>query len=91
MWYLKPWPAACLWWPNYASPQRYIKQGITGWLSPFGQVAHFMQTIIQLPEQKVLRCMGTQARQDIESVGWQYPVKQFEQALYHAANIKVAL
>ena len=73
---------------NYASPQRYIKQGITGWLSPFGQVAHFMQTIIQLPEQKVLRCMGTQARQDIESVGWQYPVKQFEQALYHAANIK---
>ncbi len=47
---------------NYASPQRYIKQGITGWLSPFGQVAHFMQTIIQLPEQKVLRCMGTQAR-----------------------------
>ena len=75
---------------NYASPQRYIKQGITGWLSPFGQVAHFMQTIIQLPEQKVLRCMGTQARQDIESVGWQYPVKQFEQALYHAANIKAA-
>ena len=50
-----------------------------------------MQTIIQLPEQKVLRCMGTQARQDIESVGWQYPVKQFEHALYHAANIKVAL
>ncbi len=75
---------------NYASPQRYIKQGITGWLSPFGQVAHFMQTIIQLPEQKVLRCMGTQARQDIESVGWQYPVKQFEQALYHVANIKAA-
>jgi hypothetical protein len=34
--------------------------------------------------------MGTQARQDIESVGWQYPVKQFEQALYHAANIKAA-
>ena len=72
----------------YVALQVLLCQGITGWLSPFGQVAHFMQTIIQLPEQKVLRCMGAQARQDIESVGWQYPVKQFEHALYHAANIK---
>ena len=75
---------------NYASPQRYVQHGKTGWLSPFGQVAHFMQTIIQLPAQTVLKTMGAQARQDIESVGWQYPVKQFEQALYQVASLKAS-
>ena len=75
---------------NYASPQRYIQHGKTGWLSPFGQVAHFMQTITQLPEQAVLKEMGGQARQQIKNVGWQYPVKQFERALYQVANVKTA-
>lgn len=67
---------------HYASPQRYVQHGKTGWLSPVGQVAHFMQHICQLPHCDTLRQMGRQARLDIENVSWTQPVKQFEQALY---------
>lgn len=38
--------------------------------------------MLGLPDQQKLQQMGAQARKKAEKVGWQYPVRQFEQALY---------
>ncbi|OTG61838.1 glycosyl transferase [Acinetobacter sp. ANC 3903] len=70
---------------NYASAHLHVKHGETGWLSSLGDVTGFIQSIYQLPSNKQLKYMGLDARKAVQHIGWQYPVQQFEQALYRVA------
>lgn len=71
---------------DYACAHQYIQHGVTGWLSPLGQPATFIQAMRQLSGVKQLRQMGQRARQCVEHDGWQYPVQQMEQALYRVVK-----
>lgn len=70
---------------NYACAHLHVKQGETGWLSPLGNISGLIQSMYQLPDNGQLKQMGIQARKNVQHVGWQYPVHQFEQALYGVA------
>ena len=67
---------------DYASAHLHVKQGETGWLSPLSDVTSLIQSIYTLPNNQQLKCMGLQARKTVQHIGWQYPVHQFEEALY---------
>ncbi|TCB51821.1 glycosyltransferase family 1 protein [Acinetobacter sp. ANC 4779] len=71
---------------DYASAHLHVKNGETGWLSPLGQIDKLIQSIYQLPNNQQLKLMGMQARETVLNVGWQHPVRQFEQALYGVAR-----
>ncbi|KJV44180.1 glycosyl transferase [Acinetobacter indicus] len=71
---------------DYACANLHVKQDETGWLSPLGDVAGIMRSIYQLPSAKVLRQMGKKARESTQHIGWQYPIQQFEQALYRVVQ-----
>lgn len=70
---------------NYASAHLHVKNGETGWLSALGDTTAFIQSIYTLPNNQRLKYMGLQAREAVQHIGWQYPVQQFEQALYSVA------
>lgn len=70
---------------DYACAQQHVRQQ-TGWLCQLGDTAAFIRCIHQLPDRQALKRMGLKAREDIQDIGWQYPVQQFEQALYSAAK-----
>ena len=67
---------------DYACAHQHIQHCETGWLMALGQTAQFIQMMYQLPAPQVLRKMGQQAAKQVQQVGWQHPVQQFEQALY---------
>ncbi len=67
---------------DYASAHLHVKKGETGWLSPLGDITGFIQSIYALPHNQQLKGMGIQARKAVQHIGWQYPVHQFEEALY---------
>jgi glycosyltransferase involved in cell wall biosynthesis len=74
---------------DYAAAHLYIKHKHMGWLAPKGDQNGFAQYMQQLPHQKTLQQMGHQARQMASQIGWDYPVGQFEQALYRVARESV--
>ncbi|EEY91081.1 glycosyltransferase family 1 protein [Acinetobacter lwoffii] len=67
---------------DYACANLHVQHGETGWLSRLGHQQGLIQQMLGLPDQQKLQQMGAQARKKAEKVGWQYPVRQFEQALY---------
>ncbi|TQR67176.1 glycosyltransferase family 1 protein [Acinetobacter sp. RF15A] len=67
---------------DYACAHLHIRHGQTGYLSARGNQQAFIQNMLELPDLLCLQQMGSLARQKAEEVGWQYPVYQFEQALY---------
>lgn len=76
---------------DYACAQQYVVQGYSGWLSPRGQRSAFIHSIINLPDRETLRQMGRGAVQATQHAGWQYPVAQFEQALYQVVQPSAVL
>ena len=71
---------------DYACAQLHVKQQVSGWLSPLGQVEQFIQTILALPNNMTLHRMGQRAMQDVQDIGWKHPVQQLEQAFYQVAQ-----
>ncbi|WP_130803367.1 glycosyltransferase family 4 protein [Acinetobacter ihumii] len=71
---------------DYACAGQYVEQQVSGWLSPLGQVNHFIQSLYQLPARQQLRRMGLQAAQHVKQSGWQQPVYEMEQALYQVVK-----
>nr|WP_278357270.1 glycosyltransferase family 1 protein [Acinetobacter lwoffii] len=67
---------------DYACANLHVQHGETGWLSRLGHQQGLIQHMLGLPDLQRLQQMGAQARKKAEKVGWQYPVRQFEQALY---------
>lgn len=67
---------------DYACAQLHAKHQQSGWLCTVGDKRQLTQFILDLPENATLKKMGQQAMQDVQSVGWQHPVRQFEDALY---------
>ena len=67
---------------DYACANLHVQNGETGWLSGLGHQQGLIQQMLELPDLQRLQQMGAQARKKAEKVGWQYPVRQFEQALY---------
>ena len=67
---------------DYASAHLHVKHAETGWLSPLSDVASLIQSIYALPNNQQLKSMGLLARKTVQHIGWQYPVHQFEEALY---------
>ncbi|MCO8070334.1 glycosyltransferase family 1 protein [Acinetobacter lwoffii] len=67
---------------DYACANLHVQHGETGWLSGLGHQQGLIQQMLELPDLQRLQQMGAQARKKAEKVGWQYPVRQFEQALY---------
>lgn len=74
---------------HYASTQLYVKHQQTGWVCPLGATDQFIQNILQLPNNAVLHDMGQHAMQDVQNIGWQHAVQQFEQALYQVTQDQV--
>ena len=74
---------------NYASMQLYIKHQQTGWVCPLGATDQFIQHILQLPDNTTLHRMGQLVMQDVQNIGWQHAVQQFEQALYQVTQHQV--
>ncbi|MCG5226470.1 glycosyltransferase family 4 protein [Acinetobacter pittii] len=71
---------------DYACAHQYLAHGVNGWLSPLGQINHFIQQIYQLPSVQQLREMGVQACHKVQQSGWQLPVQQLEQAFYQVVK-----
>ena len=67
---------------DYASAHLHVKHAETGWLSPLSDVSSLIQSIYALPNNQQLKVMGLLARKTVQHIGWQYPVHQFEEALY---------
>ncbi|OTG68606.1 glycosyl transferase [Acinetobacter sp. ANC 4470] len=67
---------------DYACAHLHVKHAETGWLSPLGNVTSLIQSIYTLPNNPQLKYMGLKARKTVQHMGWQYPVHQFEEALY---------
>ena len=70
-----------------ACAHQYVKHQQSGWLCAVGDTTSFVRQLQQLPQREVLKHMGKNAQQDIQDVGWQRPVQQFEQALYSATRV----
>lgn len=71
---------------DYAAAHLYVQHARTGWLAPVADTHGFVEYIQQLPQHNILRHMGQNARKRACQLGWQYPVQQFEQALYMVAR-----
>lgn len=71
---------------DYACAQLHAKHNQTGWLAPLGRADLLIQHVFNIPDNATLKCMGNQAMQDVQNIGWQYPVQQFEQALYQVTQ-----
>ena len=71
---------------DYACASQYVEHGVSGWLSPLGQVNTFIQTLYQLPARLQLKQMGIHALKHVKQSGWQQPVYQMEQALYQVVK-----
>ena len=74
---------------NYASTQLYVKHQQTGWVCPLGATDQFIQNILRLPNNSILHYMGQHAMRDVQNIGWQQAVQQFEQALYQVTQDQV--
>ncbi len=46
----------------------------------------FIRLMQQLPQRAKLKTMGIEAEKDAAKIGWQYPVQQFEHALYRVVD-----
>ena len=71
---------------DYACASQYVEHGVSGWLSPLGQVNTFIQTLYQLPARSELKQKGIHALKHVKQSGWQQPVYQMEQALYQVVK-----
>ena len=71
---------------NYACAHAHIEHGNTGWLSTLGDVNSFSSQMQCLPRPNILNSMGQSARLKVMEMGWNHPVNQLEQALYHVAK-----
>ncbi|MFT4020461.1 MAG: glycosyltransferase, partial [Acinetobacter sp.] len=69
---------------DYACAHQYIKHAESGWLFDVQDEVGFCAQLMRIPDVQTLRVMGTVAVEAVQQVGWQRPVQQFEQALYHA-------
>jgi len=67
---------------DYACAQLHAIHAQTGWLCKIGDIQQLTQHVLQLPDNTVLKRMGQQAMKNVQSIGWQHPVQQFEEALY---------
>ncbi|MEB3767059.1 glycosyltransferase family 1 protein [Acinetobacter sp. MD2] len=66
---------------DYACAHQYIEQGQTGWKIPLQRADLFKQQFEQFPALAQLHKMGVQAQLSVQHVGWEHPIRQFEQAL----------
>lgn len=71
---------------NYACAHAHVEHELTGWLSPLNDVDAFARHMQNLPSTQTLNAMGQHARNTVLEMGWQLPVSQLEQALYHVAK-----
>ncbi|WP_151804630.1 glycosyltransferase family 4 protein [Acinetobacter bereziniae] len=71
---------------DYACAQLHGKHTQTGWLCSIGDIQQLTQHVLQIPDNNTLKRMGQQAMQDVQSIGWQHPVHQFEEALYQVTQ-----
>ena len=71
---------------NYVAAQQHVQHGVTGWLSPLGDVTDLTQSICALPALPQLRKMGLLASASVQQNSWQLPIQQLEQALYQVAE-----
>lgn len=71
---------------DYACAQLHGKHTQTGWLCSIGDIQQLTQHVLQIPDNNMLKRMGQQAMQDVQSIGWQHPVHQFEEALYQVTQ-----
>lgn len=71
---------------DYACAQLHGKHTQTGWLCSIGDNQQLTQHVLQIPDNNMLKRMGQQAMQDVQSIGWQHPVHQFEEALYQVTQ-----
>lgn len=67
---------------DYACAQLHGKHTQTGWLCSIGDIQQLTQHVLQIPDNNMLKRMGQQAMQDVQRIGWQHSVHQFEEALY---------
>jgi glycosyltransferase involved in cell wall biosynthesis len=71
---------------DYACAQQYVVNGLSGWLVAKGDEEGFKQALYQLPERLELQRMGKHAIEATRCAGWEFPVQQFEQALYQVVQ-----
>lgn len=71
---------------DYACAQLHGKHTQTGWLCSIGDIQQLTQHVLHIPDNNTLKRMGQQAMQDVQSIGWQHPVHQFEEALYQVTQ-----
>jgi len=71
---------------DYACAQLHGKHKQTAWLSPLGNIHQLIQHVVHLPDNNTLKRMGQQAMRDVQKIGWQHPVQQFEEALYQVTQ-----
>ncbi|WP_373686351.1 glycosyltransferase family 4 protein [Acinetobacter sp. YH12096] len=71
---------------NAACAQLHVRNQQTGWLCHLSRTDEFIRLMQQLPQRSKLKTMGIEAAKDAAKIGWQYPVQQFEQALYRVVD-----
>ena len=71
---------------DYVCAHQHVQHERTGWLSPLGDTDHLIRSICNLPPLAQLRQMGLLASESVQENGWQFPVQQLEQALYHVVR-----
>jgi glycosyltransferase involved in cell wall biosynthesis len=71
---------------DYACAQLHGKHTQTGWLCSIGDIQQLTQHVLHIPDNSTLKRMGQQAMRDVQSIGWQHPVQQFEEALYQVTQ-----
>lgn len=71
---------------DYGCAQQYVTRYHSGWLIAKGDIKGFENTLLQMPERIVLHRMGRHAIEAVRHAGWQFPVQQFEQALYEVVQ-----
>ena len=74
---------------DYACAHLHVREHDSGWLAPRGNQFEFIKKVLNLPAMCVLKRAGIQAQKTARHIGWQYPVQQFEQALYELNHAKV--
>lgn len=76
---------------HYACAAMTIQQGQQGWCSPLGDAQHFNQTVINLPDNTILRNMGEKSAQRAGQFAWQLAIQQFDLALKTTVEAHQAL
>lgn len=74
---------------DYACAHLHVREQQTGWLAPLGNQSLLMKKVLNLPSLSVLQQAGREAQKTAFNIGWQYPVQQFEQALYAVTGSRV--